>query len=343
MKGRLGFTFDLVEDHLRLGASREEAAEFDVEETIAAIESAATADGWQVDRIGHVQDLVVALAAGRSWDLVFNFAEGARGFGREAQVPALLDAYGIAYTGSDPLGMALTLHKGLTKRVVRDLGLPTADFAVVADAAAAAAVDLPFPLFVKPVAEGSSKGIHPESRVTSTEELRAACARLVARFRQPVLVEAFLPGREFTVGILGTGPRAEAIGVMETCYAVEETVYSFARKLEFTEGVSYRIVDGDLVDGDLAAEASRIALAAWRGLGCRDVGRVDLRCDAAGRPHFLEVNPLPGMRPHYSDLCILCDLQGIPHERLIARILESACERSVSRPETEAGRTGSQR
>jgi D-alanine-D-alanine ligase len=326
MTGRLGFTFDLLDDHLQLGCSQEDAAEFDVEETIAGIESAATAAGWQVERIGHVRNLVAALASGRTWDLVFNFAEGSHGFGREAQVPALLDAYGIPYTGSGPLAMTLTLHKGLAKRVVRDMGLPTADFVVVEDEADVAAIDLPFPLFVKPVAEGSSKGIRPESKVTSKDALRDACVDLLDRFRQPVLVETFLPGREFTVGMLGTGRQAEALGVMEACYAGNELVYSFDRKRAFTDAVSYR-----LVGGDLAAQASSLALAVWNGLGCRDVGRVDLRCDAAGHLQFLEVNPIPGLRPHFSDLCVLCDLCQITHERLIARILDSARQRIRTR------------
>ena len=321
-----GITFDLKDEYLRLGWSVEDASEFDAEETVAAIESALTSFGWKVERIGHVRNLVGALAAGRRWDVVFNFAEGVRGFGREAQVPALLDAYDIPYTGSDPLVMALTLHKGMTKRVVRDLGVPTADFAVVETAAEIDAVDLPFPLFVKPVAEGSSKGVDATSRVTTRDELRAACEARVRRFRQPALVETFLPGREMTVGIVGTGARAEVVGVMEAVFAVEQDVYSYTAKQDFSDRVSYR-----LVEGALGAEAGRLALAAWRGLGCRDVGRMDFRCDAAGRPQFVEVNPLPGMRPGFSELCLLLDLAGVPYLTFLERVMASAAERFESR------------
>jgi D-alanine-D-alanine ligase len=265
---------------------------------------------------------VDALAAGRRWDLVFNFAEGMRGFGREAQVPALLDAYGIPYTFSDPLVSALTLHKGMAKHVLRDLGVPTPDFAVVRSAEEVDAVALPFPLFVKPVAEGSSKGLSARSRVTSRPALREVCAELLRRFDQPALVEVFLPGREVTVGVVGSGARAEALGVLEMAYARSDSFYGLDEKADFRAWVDYR-----LADGALAAEAERLALAAWRGLGCRDGGRVDLRCDAEGRPQVLEINPLPGLRPSFSDLCVLCDKKGIAYRTLIERIVDSALER----------------
>ncbi len=318
----VGFTYDLREDQLRLGASAEDVAELDEPETIAAIEAALIALDCRVERIGHVQNLVALLAAGCRWELVFNFSEGLRGFGREAQVPALLDAYAIPYTFSDALTSALTLHKGMTKRVLRDLGLPTPDFAVVSKAEEAEAVALPFPLFVKPVAEGSSKGVNGRSRVTSCADLVRACADLIERFRQPALVETFLPGRELTVGVVGTGPRAEALGVLEPAFAEPDSAYALAAKQDFEPWVQYR-----LAEEPLASEAARLALAAWRGLGCRDGGRVDLRCDAQGRLQVLEINSIPGLQPSFSDLCVLCDLKGIAYQDLIRRILGSALER----------------
>jgi D-alanine-D-alanine ligase len=331
---RVGFTFDLRDDHLAEGASAEDVAEFDLPVTIDAIDGALSGIGHEVERIGHVGRLVEALAAGRRWDLVFNFAEGSRGFGREAQVPALLDAYDIPYTFSDALACALTLHKAMAKHVLRGLGLPTPDFAVVADADEAERVRLAFPLFVKPVAEGSSKGVHDRSRVTTRAELRAACAAVIDRFGQPALVEAFLPGREVTVGIVGSGARAESLGVLETAFARTDGVHGLTEKADFRDWVDYR-----LAEGPLAAEAERLALAAWRGLGCRDGGRVDLRCDADGRPQLLEINPLPGLRPSFSDLCVLCDLLGIPYGALIGRIVASALERVPSaRAELLGGR-----
>ena len=171
--------------------------------------------GHQTDRIGNGRQLVDRLAAGDRWDLVFNIAEGLHGLAREAQVPAILDLYQIPYTFSDPMVLALTLHKGMTKAVVRDAGLATADFAVVERIEDVERVDLPMPLFAKPVAEGTGKGVTAASKIADRDALRRVCAELLAKFRQPVLIETFLAGREFTVGIVGSGPEAEVLGSME--------------------------------------------------------------------------------------------------------------------------------
>src|SRR5581483_5078997 len=127
---RIGVTYDLRSDYLAMGYGEEETAEFDSEITINAICDALTGLGWRVERIGNVRRLVEALGAGKRWDAVFNFCEGLKGVSREAQVPALLEAFDIPYVFSDPLTLALTLDKAMTKRVVRDAGVPTADFAV---------------------------------------------------------------------------------------------------------------------------------------------------------------------------------------------------------------------
>lgn len=321
---RVGLTYDLRQDYLAAGHGLEETAEFDSIETIEAIEGALRRYGLAPDRIGNLRQLVARLAAGERWDFVFNIAEGMRGIGREAQVPALLDAYGIPYSFSDPLVMALTLHKGMAKHVVRDRGVPTAPFAVVEDMADLAAVDLPFPLFAKPVAEGTGKGVTPASRIASPAALRRVCRRLLSRYRQPVLIETFLPGREFTVGVIGTGAAATPVAVMEVVLTerAEAGVYSYVNKEECDARVRYHLAD----DAE-AREAARVALAAWRALGCRDGGRVDVRSDASGRPQFLEVNPLAGLHPEHSDLPILSRLAGLSYDELIGRILDSAFRR----------------
>ena len=154
---RIGLTYDLRSEYLAMGYSEEATAEFDREETVDGIESALQRLGHATERIGHIRRLVERLAEGRRWDLVFNIAEGLNGIGREAQVPALLDAYGIPYTFSDPLVLGVCLHKGLTKLVVRDAGVPTPDFALVERPEDLARVGLPFPVFAKPVAEGTGK------------------------------------------------------------------------------------------------------------------------------------------------------------------------------------------
>jgi D-alanine-D-alanine ligase len=327
---RVGMTYDLRAEYLAAGFGEEETAEFDRPDTVEAIELALKALGHEPDRIGHVRQLVDRLARGDRWDLVFNFAEGMFGIGREAQVPAVLDAYQIPYTFSDPLVMSLSLHKGMTKQVVREAGIPTPDFAVVRDLGDLEHVDLPFPVFAKPVAEGTGKGINAASKIRDREGLLEICRGLLERYRQPVLVERFLPGREMTVGIWGTGPKAEVLGTMEIVLtpAAEAEVYSYVNKERSEELVQYRLVSAD--DGEEVARAEAIALGAWRVLGCRDAGRVDLRSDENGRPQFLEVNPLAGLHPQHSDLPMLCTAQGIPYQRLIERIVESAATRVVT-------------
>jgi D-alanine-D-alanine ligase len=255
---------------------------------------------------------------------VFNIAEGLKGFGRESQVPCLLEAYDIPYVFSDPLVLSLTLHKAMAKRVVRDLGIPTPDFAVVEEPGDLGEVRLPFPLFVKPISEGTGKGIDAKSIVRDRGELEARCRFLLETFAQPVLVETYLSGREFTVGIVGTGRKSRVIAVMEVLLRenAEKGVYSLVNK-EYCE----QFVDYTLVTGAEAERVSAVALAAWRGLECRDGGRLDIRSDASGVPHFLEVNPLAGLHPTHSDLPILSALAGVSFRDLLGMIMASAEER----------------
>lgn len=325
----VGITYDLREDYLREGYSEEETAEFDQPSTIDAIDQTLRSLGFRTDRIGHVRNLTRRLARGERWDIVFNIAEGMYGLGREAQVPALLDAYGIPYTFSDALVLALTLHKGLTKHVLRDLGIPTADFAVVTRDADVERVRLPLPLFVKPVAEGTGKGVTVASKVRHRRELRRLCRELIKRYSQPVIVETFLPGREFTVGIIGTGKDARAVAVLEITLRAEAErgVYSYLNK-EHCE----TLVDYFLAHDAEARRAGDVALAAWRALGCRDAGRVDLRSDGRGEPNFIEVNPLAGLHPTHSDLPILCNLAGLSYRKLIRAIMDSALKRIPRTP-----------
>ncbi len=321
---RIGITYDLQAEYLAAGYSEEETAEFDREDTIVAIQQTLKDLGHEVDRIGNVKNLTSRLVAGDRWDTVFNIAEGLGGFGREAQVPALLEVYNIPYTFSDPLVLCLTLHKAMAKRVVRQLGICTPDFIVIEKVSDLTMVDLPLPLFAKPVAEGTSKGITAASRITSQSKLVSTCMHLLLAYNQPVLVESFLPGREFTVGILGTGEDSKVLGVMEVIlrdYA-EPDVYSFHNKERCEELVEYR-----LATDSKAVKAGDAALAVWRGIGCRDAGRVDIRLDVNGIPNFMEVNPLAGLHPQHSDLCIIARMKGMPYRALIEAIMRSAISR----------------
>ncbi|HEY8134341.1 MAG TPA: D-alanine--D-alanine ligase, partial [Thermoanaerobaculia bacterium] len=259
-------------------------------------------------------------------DAVFNLAEGVGGRGRESQVPATMEMLGIRCTGSDPIAIGITLDKALAKLMARAHGIATAPWKVVPSPAASRhplpavrgegrGEGLRYPLFVKPSSEGSSMGVTSRSLCLNDGELADA----VARVRQygPVLIEEFLPGEEYTVGILG----GKVIGVMQVVPKTdrENFFYSIEVKRDYQRQVEYRIVDEPRV--------AAVGLAIWSAFGLRDVARVDVRCDRDGVPNFVEVNPLPGVHPVHSDLVILAKGAGWTYDQLIAGIMKSAEER----------------
>ena len=321
---KIGMTYDLRDEYLAMGYSETETAEFDRAETIESIEAELLGLGHEVDRIGHIRELTRRLAAGDRWDLVFNISEGLKGVGREAQVPALLDAYDIPYTFSDPLVSALTLHKGMTKHVLRSARVPTTDFVVVERPEDLARVDFGFPVFAKPVAEGTAKGIDASSKIDDPAELRRRCLAILEEYDQPALVEPYLEGREFTTSLVGSGSEARVIGTLELGYrdSADANAYTYRNKEECESLVHYF-----LTDEEAAARCARVALDTWRALGCRDAGRVDFREDGNGRLFVLEVNPLPGMHPSHSDLPMTCTAVGMSYHELIAQIVVSASQR----------------
>lgn len=326
MKPIIGLTYDLRSEYLALGYPEEQTAEFDAEITIDSIEGAIRELGYELQRIGHIRTLVSRLATGHRWDMVFNFAEGIKGRSREAQVPGLLEAYDIPYTFSDPLVCAVTLDKAVAKRILQSAGLHTAGFDVVREPADIARVRLPYPLFAKPIAEGTGKGIDRASCVKTPAELETVCRSLLGRFDQPVLVEEYLPGREFTVGILGTDREARVLGTMEVSMRPNAAteIYSYEMKERCDDFVDYRRPERSA----LIEAVEALALDSYRALELRDGGRVDLRLDREGRPAFMEVNPLPGLNPGHSDLPMIARQEGMSYRDLIGAILDSGLRRA---------------
>lgn len=318
----IGLTYDLKRDYLALGYKEEDVAEFDADVTIDTIERTIAELGFKPERIGHVRALCSKLAAGARWDLVFNIAEGVAGRSREAQIPCLLEAFDIPYTMSDPLVCAVTLDKAVAKRILKAEGINTAGFHVVRGEADIAGVKLAYPLFAKPIAEGTGKGINRASRITCDAELNDVCLTLLAKFNQPVLIEEFLPGREFTVAILGTGAGARVMGTMEVCFRDNSnpTIYTYEVKENYTHYVDYHCPP----HSPETEAVEKLALDSYRALELRDAGRVDIRIDRTGQPSFMEVNPLPGLNPLHSDLPIIAKLMGMRYKDIIAAIIESA-------------------
>jgi len=319
---RIGLTYDLRSWYLERGYTMDETAEFDKEETVAALEAALGTLGYETERIGNLFELVTQLAAGRRWDMVFNIAEGLYGDGRESAVPALLDQYRIPYVFSGPVVMGVSLNKYLARLVVEAAGVPVCPGIIAASFSdLERASILAYPLFVKPVAEGTGKGINSDSVVRDRDSLVTAVTGLLERYHQPVLIEEYLPGREFTVGVTGTGTEAQVTGGMEVICR-DDLPYSVEVKENYEDYVKYEVYDEAVRD-----ECDALALGAWRALGAVDAGRVDMKADRNGRICFIEANPLAGLNPVHSDLPMLSRMNGMGFETLVELIIDSAKKR----------------
>jgi D-alanine-D-alanine ligase len=324
----IGLTFDLREEQVaHEGAPPDFYAEFDSRANIDHLERAITSLGYEVVRLGSIDRLAAFLSSGGRVDLVFNMAEGRWGRSREGQVPALLEAFGIPYTGSDPLAASICLDKSMTKRLWQAAGLPTAPFALVesVEGCDAALDTLNFPLFAKPAYEGASKGIDEGSIIRSPDALRARVGHLLPLYRQPVLVESYLPGAEYTVGILGGGATARAVGAIRVKAVSASGVNGFYDK-EHWEG----LIDDHFTPvetPELAQQLCALALDGYRALGCQDIGRVDLRCDADDQPQLLEVNPVPGFHPTHAAITTIGRFAGMRYETMVAEVILHAARR----------------
>lgn len=323
---RVGLTFNLKRIIPGDDISTDQEAEYDSPKTIAAIRSAIEAMGHEVVELEANSDLPIKLAAANV-DVVFNIAEGFKGRNREAQVPALLELLDIPYSGSDAATLALALDKGLAKKVVKAAGVKTAEGQVMFHHKEKLVKDLSFPLIVKPVAEGSSKGVLAKSVVFNETELREAVELVTSRYKQGALVEEFLPGREFTVALLGE-KKPRVLPAMEIVFhkkAGSHPVYSYQHKLDARGEVENQVPAK--LDESMKKRIETLAKNAFAALGCRDFARIDIRLNSKGEPCFIECNPLPGLTPKWSDLCLICDGVGIDYNSLIAELLSPALRR----------------
>lgn len=318
-------------------------ADFDHIETIDNIRAAIETDGHTTTFIPADEELPFALRKYKP-DICFNIAEGLGGDAREAQIPALLEMFHIPYTGSRVLTNAISLDKTLTKRIWRDRRLPVAPFQEFLVGDEALRPDLNFPLFVKPAREGTGMGVDLNAIVENETELRERVRYVIDRYSQPALVETFLPGREFTVGVLGRpdsklysrhpewyekdGFHRFAILELDSSRSVTPNVYSLEAKSKSVgeEGAPGYICPAE-VEPDLARKLQHMAWRAHSLLGALDISRTDMRLDAQGNIRLLEINTLPGLTPGYSDLCLQAAAEGILYEDLILEILYLAAGR----------------
>ncbi len=327
MRLRVGITYNLRKDFSPAeGQPTDALEEFDAEETIDAIQRVLQDEGHEVFKLGGGPGLIDRLKS-TPVDMVFNIAEGQGGRNREAHIPALLEFLGIPYTGSDPLTLSLTLDKSAAKRVLVGEGVPTPRFKKVEKQEDLEGLTLPYPLFVKLCYEGSSKGVRLDSKVGDLRSLEAKTRWLLETYRSPVLVEEFIQGPEFTVGVLGN-ENPSVLGVMQIeirGVPPGEAIYSLEIKRDWEERVEYLCPPP--IEASLLRRIEEVALRSYRVLECRDVSRVDIRVGKDGEAYFLEINPLPGLSPTYGDLPIIARRMGWTYEQLVRTIFHHALRR----------------
>jgi D-alanine-D-alanine ligase len=323
---RIGIVFDLL-GSAPAGGPPDADAEYEPEETIAALEAAIVRAGCEPVRVGSPHALLRTLGSGTlpRLDAAWNIAEGYGSRNREAWAPVLLELAGVPALGSDALSLSLSLDKAWTLDVVRAAGVATAGHTSVASAAelASAALPGPFPLFVKPRWEGTAKGISLRSRVEGAGALRAAVEYVTRSYAQPALIEPFLPGPEYTVTLIGNDP-PRALPALQRALERESGIGVHA--VERGAGRALAHHTPGALDPALEAVLAEQALRAFAALRCRDFARADFKLDAAGRPRFLELNPLPTFAPDAS-FGILAELLGRPLPDLLAEVLQGGLRR----------------
>ena len=324
---RIAVTYNLKRTTLLDGLKNDHDAEFDSLQTLEAISAAIGELGHEVIALEATAELPARLLES-TIDLVFNIAEGFNGHNREAHVPALLELLSIVYTGSDSKALTVTLDKALAKKIVADAKIATPKALLFHDPMQKIPDNLNYPCIVKPIAEGSSKGISEASVVHEPSALQQAVFKIIERYQQPALVEKFVGGREFTVGVLENGC-LDVLPPMEIIYLHDEPcpIYSYAYKQEWQNFLRYDTKP--LLNKALRTRLEDYACRAFRALGCRDVARFDFRMDHKNNLYFLECNALPGLAPDWSDLCLISTAAGISHPELIHRILAPALGRYI--------------
>lgn len=303
-------------------------AEYDSLETVNGIASALASEGHQVHLIEADQHLVDNLLKIKP-DLVFNIAEGRQGRGREAEAPAVFNLLNIPYVGSDETALAISMDKALCKRLLSTFGIRSPRGEVCSSAADVDKLDLHFPVIIKPDAEGSSKGIPNGCIAKDKNDLRTMLQKACDTYGNRILVEEYVAGREFTVGLIGNGPEAMAFAPMEIAFKPTVTsefhVYSYDIKQDYKKYIEY------LCPAPLTTlqdkEMRGMALKAYNALGCVDFSRADFRMDNDGNIYFIEINPLPGLAPNYSDFPMIAEFLGIGYRDLVLKVLHAGMKR----------------
>lgn len=326
---RVALVYNLKRKH-HDDADYENEAEFDSIETVNAIQAAIEANGYKVSKIEATPGLAGELIESEI-DVVFNIAEGSNKRGREAQVPAVCDLIGIEHTGSDATCLAITLDKALTGKVLRAEGIRTPQSMVYTRPPKQLKHKLQFPVIVKPNLEGTSKGIYDNSVVHNDDELRAAITRLHESGSGSILCEEYIVGREFTIAVVG-GSNLQVLGPLEIEFKNKEnkfSVYSFEAKQAENQldNDIFKMVCPANISEPVRRKVQKFAVKCFRAAGCRDIARIDFRLTPEEKPVFIEINPLPGLSPGFSDLTIMAQKLDWCYENLIGAIIKPAVRR----------------
>jgi len=326
---KIGLSYDL-KDSVSTGSEQPEDAleEYDSIETVDALKAAIEAKGHTVVKLGGGREFLKHVLSEKV-DFVFNISEGLGSYrSREAQVPSVLEMLDIPYSGADPQCLTVCLDKHLTKKLVAGEGVPTPKWSIISpdNLQSVNWSTLPSPAFVKPVWEGSSKGIRLNSLVRDPKQMQPIVTQLLKQYCQPVLVEEFISGEEITVGVVGNNP-PKVIGIMRVVPRQKNAdfVYSLEVKRDYLKLVDYECPAK--LNKTVLKDIEKYALKAFQVLECRDFSRVDFRISSNGTPYFLEINPLAGLNPRSSDLIIMAKLMGLAYNDLIGSILEAALKR----------------
>ncbi len=326
---RVGITYNLKDElPFNVSLDSEFFEEFDTRETVEAISAILVKKGHEVVKLGARVDIVERIKKEKI-RFVFNLAEGYSGRNRESHIPCILEMLNVPYSGSDPLSLGLSLDKTLSKKIAQLAGIPTPSYRVVKIGQDLKDVDagLAYPLITKPSWEGSSKGIYNSSKVSNKTELEKNILFLFEKYPdQPVLVEEYIQGREVTAGIIGnTTPRL--LGLMEIVNRnnTDDFFYSLEVKRNWRKLVDYK-TDSNIIK-ILEGQLCDYAMAAFKEFGCRDIARIDFKISWDNKIFFLEINPLPGLSPEYSDLVIMTQKLGIAYKDFISEILHQGLSR----------------
>ena len=333
-KLKVAFIYNMTE-----GARDEQHAEWDSPETVSAIKNALErrAEVACLDAGSNIKDSIIRAAP----DIVFNYAEGSSGEEREAEIPALLESLRIPYTGSGPGTMVNCLNKAKAKAVLAAAGINTPAWAV-AESPEDSREWREFPCIVKPLWEGSSKGLHDSALAKTRTEAARLVSEITRKYSQPALIEKFLPGREFTAGVLGNGEDIRVLPPAEINHAALagklNPILSYEAKwvIDTPENPLDILSCPAKITPSLLKQLENISVKAFKALGCRDWCRIDIRLDDKGAPNILELNPIPGLLPDAADNSCLpaaARAAGMEYNDLISMVLSHALKRcGMERP-----------